>query len=204
MCEDSPVPRSPLAADDTDTASRILDAAERLVQTRGFNGFSYADVAAELHLTKASLHYHYAGKAELGEALILRYTERFVRALETIDGSCDDAPAKLGAYADLYAAVLRGERMCLCGMLAAEFDTLSEGMRAAVIRFFDTNEAWLEEVLAVGRRDGSLVFDGAPRETAQSVIGALEGAMRVARPYRDARRFGTAAERLLATLVPAG
>src|SRR5262245_3359472 len=48
-----------------DTATRILDAAERLVQIRGFSGFSYADVAEELGVTKASLHYHFAGKAEL-------------------------------------------------------------------------------------------------------------------------------------------
>ena len=35
----------------TDTADRILDLAERLVQTRGFNGFSYADVAGDLGVT---------------------------------------------------------------------------------------------------------------------------------------------------------
>ena len=41
---------------------------ERLVQSRGFNGFSYADVSAELGITKAALHYHFAGKAEMGQA----------------------------------------------------------------------------------------------------------------------------------------
>ena len=40
--------------DDGDTATRILDSAESLVQVRGFNGFSYADVAAELAVTKAA------------------------------------------------------------------------------------------------------------------------------------------------------
>ena len=34
--------------DEPRTADRILDVAERLVQTRGFNRFSYADIAAEL------------------------------------------------------------------------------------------------------------------------------------------------------------
>ena len=53
-----------------DTATQILDVAERLAQVRGFNGFSYADVAGELKITKAALHYHFAGKAELGVALI--------------------------------------------------------------------------------------------------------------------------------------
>src|SRR5215207_9448334 len=107
-----------------DTAAQILDSAERLVQTRGFNGFSYADIAAELSITKASLHYHFAGKAELGEALITRYARRFVEALADVDGRVADARGKLDAYAGLYADVLRGQRMCLCGMLAAEYQTL--------------------------------------------------------------------------------
>jgi len=50
---------------DTDTATRMLDSAEELVQRRGFNGFSYADVAGDLGVTKASLHYHFRSKAEL-------------------------------------------------------------------------------------------------------------------------------------------
>ena len=74
-------------SDDAGTASRILDVAEQLVQVRGFNGFSYADIAAELHITKAALHYHFAGKADLGEALITRYASRFAEALARADAS---------------------------------------------------------------------------------------------------------------------
>src|SRR3954454_1089043 len=91
---------------EADTASRILDVAERLVQIRGFNGFSYADIAAELDITKASLHYHFPGKAELGEALIRRYTVRFTEALDAIDSRDVDALAKLDAYARIYGNVL--------------------------------------------------------------------------------------------------
>src|ERR1700751_4491734 len=91
---------------DTDTASAILDVAERLAQTRGFNAFSYADVAAELGITKPALHYHFAGKDELGEALVTRYTARFNEALEAIDARELHAAQKLEAYADLYAQVL--------------------------------------------------------------------------------------------------
>ena len=123
------------------TADRILDVAEALVQARGFNGFSYAHVAAQLGVTKASLHYHFASKAELGEALIERYAERFARALEAIDDARPDARDKLVAYAELYSGVLRRDRMCLCGMLAAEYETLPEPMGNAIVRFFDDNEA---------------------------------------------------------------
>jgi len=184
--------------DDGDTATRILDSAESLVQVRGFNGFSYADVAAELAVTKASLHYHFPGKAELGRALIVRYATRFNAALAGIDASGADAPTMLGAYARLYADVLRGQRMCLCGMLAAEYQTLPEPMREAVLGFFDENEAWVERVLIQGRGEGTLAFAGEPREAARLIVSALEGAMLVARPYGDVDRFEAAADRLLA------
>jgi len=184
--------------DEGDTATRILDSAESLVQVRGFNGFSYADVAAELAVTKASLHYHFPGKAELGRALIVRYATRFNAALAGIDASGADAPAMLGAYARLYADVLRGQRMCLCGMLAAEYQTLPEPMREAVLGFFDENETWVERVLIRGRDEGTLAFAGEPREAARLIVSALEGAMLVARPYGDVERFEAAADRLLA------
>jgi len=191
------------ADSDGDTATRILDSAETLVQVRGFNGFSYADVAGELALTTASLHYHFPGKAELGRALIVRYAERFKAALAEIDERGEDAPAKLRAYARLYGDVLRDERMCLCGMLAAEYQTLPEPMRDAVIGFFDENETWVERVLAGGREEGTLAFEGPPREAARLIVSALEGAMLVARPYGGVDRFETAADRLLSAFAEA-
>lgn len=177
--------------------------AERLVQSRGFNGFSYADVASELGVTKASLHYHYPGKAELGEALITRYAARFAEALQQIDADDGDVPEKLAAYAALYADVLKEQRMCLCGMMAADYETLPPAMRAAVVQFFNDNEAWLERVLEQGASDGAVRYEGSARDEAQLIISALEGAMLVARPYGDAARFQVAAKRLLASLASA-
>jgi TetR/AcrR family transcriptional repressor of nem operon len=181
-----------------DTAARILDIGERLVQVRGFNGFSYADVASELDMTKAALHYHFPGKAELGRALIERYTLRFTEALADIDERIPDAPDKLAAYAGLYSEVLRGQRMCLCGMLAAEYQTLPDPMRDAVIAFIDLNEAWVEKVLSDGQHAGTITLAGPASDAARLIVGGLEGAMLVARPYGDLARFDTAAEGLLA------
>jgi TetR/AcrR family transcriptional regulator, transcriptional repressor for nem operon len=184
-----------------DTAQRILDVAEQLVQARGFNSFSYADIAAELGITKAGLHYHYPGKAELGQALITRYSERFVHALGAIDRDSVGAPAKLAAYAKLYADVLRGRRICLCGMLAAEYETLPKPIRDAVVDFFDDNERWLERVLEQGSDEVTLKFDGSARDTARMIFSGLEGAMLVARPYGNLKRFQTTATALLASVT---
>ena len=189
--------------DDVGTASRILDVAERLVQVRGFNGFSYADIAAELQITKAALHYHFASKADLGEALIARYANHFMAALANLDTAGGTACAKLDSYAGLYLQVLRNRKMCLCGMLAAEYQTLPQPMQDEVIKFFDQNETWLERILNQGRADGSLHFAGSARDTARMIAGGLEGAMLIARPYGDVARFQAAAASLLAGLAPA-
>ena len=183
-----------------DTSQRILDIAERLVQTRGFNGFSYADIADAMKVTKASLHYHFRGKADLGRSLIERYERNFLAALARIDAESKDAREKLRRYAAIYGEVLGDGRMCLCGMLAAEFGTLPEAMRAEMRHYFDANERWLEGVLKQGKKEKSLRFPGSPAETAQALIGSLEGAMMIARSYGDPARFRAVSDRLLAGL----
>ncbi len=186
----------------TNTATQILDVAERLVQIRGFNAFSYADVAGELGLTNAALHYYFPSKSELGEALIARYAIRFMGALADIDESFADPLRKLDAYAALYGGVLRNQRMCLCGMLAADYETLSPGMQGAVADFFEGNERWLAEVLKQGRDNGELSFPGPPLEEARSIVSGLEGAMLIARSIGDIKRFKWAARHLLEALRP--
>lgn len=173
------------------------------MQTRGFNGFSYADVATELGVTRASLHYYFPGKAELGEALVTRYMKRFTAELERLDAEQLAPGAKLAGYAAIYADVLRQDRMCLCGMLAAEYETLPTAMREAIVRFFDQNGDWLRTVMEEGRADRSMSFDGTAEDGAQTLLGGLEGAMLVARPYSDVTRFEAAATRLIAGVTGA-
>jgi TetR/AcrR family transcriptional repressor of nem operon len=188
-------------AQNSPTATRILDAAEELAQVRGFNGFSYADVASRLQITNASLHYHFPGKADLGAALIGRYRERFARALQDAERDDGDAVQRLAAYARLYEEVFSMGRMCLCGMLAAEYETLPGEMQEMIVAFFDENERWLVGVLEAGRSERTLTFDGPPREQARSLIGSLEGAMLVARLRDDADGFSATASHLVASLA---
>lgn len=189
-----------MAVPSADTARRALDVAERLVQTRGFNGFSYADIAESLGVTKASLHYHFPTKAELGRRLIERYEAGFLETLGAIDAAHPQARDKLKRYAGIYGDVLRANRMCLCGMLASDYATLPKPMRENVRHFFDENERWLARVLDAGRSSGQLDFKGAPVEVARMIVASLEGAMMLARSYGEVSRFDAAAERLIAEL----
>jgi TetR/AcrR family transcriptional repressor of nem operon len=186
----------------TRTTSRILDVAERLLQVRGYNGFSYGDVATELGITRAALHYHFPGKAELGRALVDRYATRFSEALAALDATAPDAATKLRGYVDLYTDVLSADRMCLCGMLAAEHRTLPDLLQQAVCDFFAANTTWLRTVLEEGCADGSLHCPGTAEATASMVLSALEGAMLITRLNGDVDRFAATADQLLAGLAP--
>lgn len=157
--------------------------------------------AHELGFTSATVHYHFPAKAELGEALIARDTERIAGALATIDAGVTGAQAKLAAFAGLYADRLNEQGVCLCAVLVAEYETLSEPMRRAIGRFFSDSEEWLASVLEHGREGGSLCFEPPSRDVAGTIIGGLLGAMLLARSNNDVNRFRSAASLLLLTVA---
>jgi len=163
------------------TVDRILDEAEKLVQVRGFNAFSYADISKAVGIQKASLHHHFATKTDLGVALVARYRRVFGGALETIESKEVDAVEQLERYVELYRSVLRKRRMCMCGMLAADVATLPDPIRASVAEFFSENVAWLTRVLSEGKKRGQLRYDGTAGAMASFIVSSLEGAMLVSR-----------------------
>lgn len=188
---------------EVDAQTRILDAAERLCQTRGFNGFSFRDLAEIVGIRSASIHYHFATKADLGKALIIRYRHKLEAAMEQIERKAPRAAGRLGRFVTMLREMLRDEnRACLCGMLAADAETVSEDMRVELRRFFEGCEQWLARQLADGRKAGELAFSGSPAAVAQTLLSAIEGAMITSRAYGDDRRLAETARWLFSQLAP--
>jgi TetR/AcrR family transcriptional repressor of nem operon len=185
------------------TAGRILDVAEKLVQVRGFNAFSYADVAKAVGIQKASLHHHFATKADLGVALVTRYRHSFLDTLRSIEATSSHGFERLERYADLYGKVLRDGRMCMCGMLASDAATLPKPMRGSIAEFFAENEEWLSRVLAEGKKRGDIAFDGSAASMAAFIVSSLEGGMLVSRGSGDLDHFDDVVDRLLERVRPA-
>jgi TetR/AcrR family transcriptional regulator, transcriptional repressor for nem operon len=186
------------------TPDRILNVAQRLMQTRGYNGFSYADVAAEIGISKASLHHHFSTKAALGAAIIERYAGVIGVILAEIEAGEREATQRLARYAQLYVDLLSQDRLCLGAMLAAEFGTLPQPMQKTVRQFFKANHSWLESVIASGRTAGHLAPQGTNADAARVHLSGLEGAMLIARPMKDLDSFQVTARALLTILQRRG
>jgi AcrR family transcriptional regulator len=87
------------------TRERILDAAEALFASRGFEGAAMRDIAAGANLNPASLYNHFTSKQALFEAVLergLRPLFAVLDALELVDWS----PASLDAATDTFIAQL--------------------------------------------------------------------------------------------------
>src|SRR5262245_19633759 len=81
-----------------ETLTKILDAAEEMVQTRGYNAVSFRDLAAAVGIKSASIHYYFQNKGDLGVALVKRYVERFAEARQKIDARGGSAGDRLNRY----------------------------------------------------------------------------------------------------------
>jgi TetR/AcrR family transcriptional repressor of nem operon len=187
------------------TADRILDIAEGLVQTHGYEAFSYADIADALRIRKASVHHHFPTKAELTRAVAARYRAAFAERLRGLDREFPDPTRRLMRYVRLFQDALRqGDHMCLYGMLASDSGTLPDPVRDEVLGFFADQEGWLTRVISEGRSAGEFRFEGKPAAAAAALLAGLEGAMLLARARRDVPHFASVALRLVGALTNAG
>ena len=183
------------------TRTTVLDVAQEFLQTRGYNAFSFRDLADRVRIKTASIHYYFPTKAELCRALIARQREQVAAAFAALDAAGGGAVRKLEGYVDVFRGTLAaGNRMCRCGMLASDFATLEPDIVRELRLSFLDHEVWLTAVFAEGEAAGQLRFEGSAMDEARMLLAALEGAMLLARAYEEPARFATAARRLLAKL----
>ncbi len=162
-----------------DTRETIMAAARAMVQAHGYNGLSFRDLADAVGIKSASVHYHFPTKGDLGAALARAYTDAARADLDAILAEGLAPGDALRRYAALFRSPLEnGNRMCLCGIFAAETDELPEQVQAEVRAFGDLNFAWLAHVLGPGSD-----------ARARAIFAAVNGAQLVARSRADIGMF---------------
>lgn len=184
-----------------DTRATLIDRAIGIARRTGYAGFSYGDLSAAVGIRKASIHYHFPTKGDLGVAMVETYDQAFARLLAMIAAAETARAKRLQRYADVYRGGLRDGNGCLCGVFAAEASELPEPVGAAVRAFFDRCTGWLEEVLAGGRGEGDNERDEmAVRRQARMVLATVQGATLVACAQGDVETFDAAVAAVIAAL----
>ncbi len=177
----------------TDTKTHLLDSAERSARRRGIDGFSYADLAADVGIRKASIHHHFPSKATLAVALMQRYYADLETACAEIQREHATGAARLSALLDRYHGALEGgQSLCLCVSFSTSTQSLSADTIAEMKRFRAMMTAWIEGTFALGARDGTIKDVTEPALEATATLPLLEGAQLAARVEEDPQRFAAA------------
>jgi AcrR family transcriptional regulator len=173
-----------------ETRERILDLAKDILLRRSFNSFSYQDLADGIGIRKASIHYHFPSKEDLGVALVERIGEAMKKWAGMLSEERRPPEEKLDAFFRVMRRLLdSGDKICVYGVLGAEFNALPPRMQAAYGEMLEAHQKWLERILARGRESGVFAFEGSAEEQALIVASALQGALQIARSSRRPDRF---------------
>lgn len=172
-----------------DTREQIMDVAELRMRSHGYHGFSFREIAQDIGIKSASVHYHFPSKSDLATATTERYTERFIDALGEAK---DKRPLKkkvAAVKAAFRSALVEDDLMCLCGVLGAEVSGIPEPVSDSARRFFESVRDWLRD---------AYLEDGAakPKARALQTLATLEGALIVARTLNDFAAFDHSVARL--------
>ncbi len=170
-----------------DMKHRILETADAMIRSRGYNGVSFREIADAVGVKSASVHYHFPTKGALGAAVARRYTATFMAAL----GPVEEAPKSAAAVQDRLHALTRASLveenlMCLCGMLGAEIADLPPEVVAETRRFFEETIAWL---IGAFEQSDWAANASARRTLALGTLATSEGALILARTLGDVSVF---------------
>jgi TetR/AcrR family transcriptional regulator, transcriptional repressor for nem operon len=189
----------------TDTRTAILDLAEQLVRSRSFNAFSYQDIADGIGIRKASIHYHFPSKEDLGVALIERFRRGVVAWASALVEAGTAPRDRLLAYFELQAETLRpGNMICLHGVLGAEYNALPERVRESYLDFLEEQQTWLGRLLAKGQAQGVFATDATPEDQAALIQSAVQGALQLARASGKPERFHAVLNELKVRVLGSG
>ncbi|TIO29000.1 TetR/AcrR family transcriptional regulator [Mesorhizobium sp.] len=170
----------------TNSREAILEAARRTAQAHGYGGLNFRELADEVGIKAASIHYHFPSKADLGAAVAKRYWEDSATVLEALWAESSDPVRCLRQYPDTFRESLEnGNRICLCSFMSAEYDDLPELVKKEVLAFADVNVAWLTRVLSAVTEmnaDESV-------QRARAIFAAVAGAQLMARSRSDISVF---------------
>ncbi len=163
------------------------------MRSRGFDGFSYADLASAIGIRKASIHYHFPRKSDLGLALMQRYRADLDQQLDAIDASSKTGGERLKRQIRRYRDALGvGDRLCLCVALSISSEAFDDTVTHEMLSFRSRSVDWLRSVFEQGLADQSISNVADPAAEAMSCLAVLEGAHLAGRTQGSVMRFDEA------------
>jgi TetR/AcrR family transcriptional regulator, transcriptional repressor for nem operon len=179
----------------SDAREKILQAAQQLIELRGYSALGVAEICKAAGVPKGSFYYFFESKEVLALAVIDKHWAAQHRDWERILLS-DAQP--LQRLRQLFEETEAGQRVgqqscgtvsgCLFGNLTLELSNQTEPIRARLQEIFDAQVDMVEQVVTDAQQRGDVSISDA-REAARSVVAQLEGQVLFAKLYNNPQRL---------------
>lgn len=163
----------------------LLQAALRVIRTKGYAATTVDDICAAAGRTKGSFFHHFDSKEALGVAAAEYWAETTGRLFETAPYHAPADPAeRVLAYVDFRKAILQGdlpEFTCLVGTMVQEAYDTSPAIRDACARSILGHAATLEADIEAAMADRGIAADWTAASLARHTQAVLQGAFILAK-----------------------
>jgi TetR/AcrR family transcriptional repressor of nem operon len=181
----------------SDAREKILDAAQELIELRGYSALGVAEICKAAGVPKGSFYYFFESKEVLALAVIEEHWAAQHRDWERI--LLNDAQP-LERLRQLFEETEAGQRAgqqscgtvsgCLFGNLTLELSNQTEPIRVRLQEIFDAQVNMVEQVIADAQQRGDVSISDT-RGAARSVVAQLEGQVLFAKLYNNPQLLDT-------------
>lgn len=164
---------------------QIVDLAIKLVQQKGYVGFSYDDISKQLGVTKASIHYHFEKKEDLGVAV----TERLAKSLQNFLLIKNDASVsveeKIKKFIQVQAERFACTEICPISSLQTDFNSLPDVVQKKIEEVSRLELSIMKDLVAEAQTKGILDDIDDIHSVAVTILSSIKGALLYRRVLGD-------------------
>ncbi|MBT2686776.1 TetR/AcrR family transcriptional regulator [Bacillus sp. ISL-47] len=164
---------------------QIVDLAIKLIQQKGYVAFSYDDISKQLGVTKASIHYHFEKKEDLGVAVTERILLRLQESLMLIKNSPVSAEEKLKQFIQQQAQRFEYTEICPISSLQTDYESLPTTVQEKIVEVSRLELSVMKEFVAEAQAENIINSSEDVHQVAVAILSSVKGALLYRRVLGD-------------------
>lgn len=167
----------------TETRDRIVEAADLLFYQHGFEATSFADIAANVGISRGNFYHHFKTKDDILDGVINRRLANTEQMLDRWEISGTDPAERIRSF--IHILIVNGEKIrkygCPVATLSSELAKLNHAAKSDATALFTLFRSWL------CRQFARLGFGDRSDELAMHILGRSQGVATLANAFDDDR-----------------
>jgi len=147
-----------------DTREKILTLAGELIQTKGYDSFTFKEIADRLGMRAASLYYHFPHKQDLGLAFLQYWSQVTLSISGQLDRSRMSPWEKLRSFLGIGYSAAQNQKVCPVSALQLDHLKFTEEMKQQLDQIELDELKLVTKILREGLESGEMQFPNDPED----------------------------------------